>query len=166
MLGTFTRLLRTPAERSAFAYIAAALLVTALGAGIMMSVWAHWVATRGYVPSTGMVELSERYLRGEPGAVLFTVVLGPLREEVLVRGLLLTVLLWFYRPWVAVTLSALAFGAGHLNLVQFVPGVLMGLALGAVYARTGSLTLCWLGHAAYNAQYWLAHAVLAVAPPG
>jgi membrane protease YdiL (CAAX protease family) len=158
VLPTFTRLRSTPAERSVFVRIAAALCVVAFGAGITMSAWAHSVATSDYAPRPELVELLDRYLRGEPTAVAFVVVFGPLVEEVIARGLLLMGLLRLYHPYVAVALSALAFGALHLNLVQFMPGVLLGLVLGSVYARTGSLGLCWLGHAAYNAQ-WLANTV-------
>lgn len=160
MTTPFTRLLRTPLERMAFRRVASALVVLALGCGTLVTAWVHWMVTSGYAAPAYLVETFGRYVQGEPLTVLGIVAFGPMLEEVLFRGLLLTALLWFWRPWIAVFAAALLFAALHFNLLQIMPAVLMGIILGTVYARTGSLVLCWLGHAIYNAQVGMTHAVL------
>lgn len=168
MLRPVTALLRSGPGRRSFVRVAAALVVLAVGSGILMSAWAHAVVTTpGYVPSDPLGALLGPYLAGDPSAVWRVVVVSPLLEEVVFRGALLSVLLVFYRPVVAIVGSAVVFGLWHGNLVQLVPALWMGLVLGMVYWRTGSLILCVFGHATYNAQWWVARAVLALPlPPG
>ena len=84
-------------------------------------------------------------------AVLLVVVLAPVVEEMLFRGLLLRGFLARYPRWPAIAASALLFGASHLNIYQFAVGVLLGLPLGWLYERTRSLIPCIALHAAYNA---------------
>lgn len=160
MTAPFTRLLHTQRDRRIFGRVAVALAVLALGSGTLVMAWVHWLITAGYATPTYLIEVFGRYVQGEPITVLGIVTLGPLLEEVAFRGLLLTALLWFYRPWIAVLAAAALFGALHVNLMQIVPGVLMGLVLGTVYARTGSLVLSWFGHAIYNAQVGVMMAIL------
>lgn len=143
-----------------FARFAVALMALGVGAGTLVTVWVSWMVSAGYTAPGYLIEALGRYVHGDIVMALGIAVGGPLLEEILFRGLLLTALLWFYRPWVAVTGAALLFAALHLNVIQFVPAVLMGLTLGVVYERTGSLVLCWLGHAAYNAQVGVSLALL------
>jgi membrane protease YdiL (CAAX protease family) len=85
-------------------------------------------------------------------AVLAVLVLvAPVTEEPLFRGLILGGFLRRYAPGVALTLSALLFAAAHLSPWQL-PGIFaVGLALGWLYARTQNLLPCLLGHAFVNA---------------
>lgn len=78
-------------------------------------------------------------------------VLAPLAEELLFRG---TVLPVFARAWggrAAVPLSAALFAAFHLSAAQIVVPFLLGLVLGWLRLRTGSLWACVAAHAAHNA---------------
>ncbi len=88
------------------------------------------------------------------GPVL-AVVIAPLTEEFLFRGVILRGLLGRWKPWVAVVVSSLLFGAMHLNPAQFPIALMIGLVLGWVYVRTRSLGLCMLGHAINNAFTFL-----------
>jgi uncharacterized protein len=83
-------------------------------------------------------------------AILLVCVLAPVFEEMLFRGLILRGFLARYPRWPAIVASALLFGASHLNIYQFAVGVLIGLPLGWLYARTRSLIPCIALHAAYN----------------
>lgn len=83
------------------------------------------------------------------------IVLAPLVEEILFRGVLFRALCQLTRPWVACWGSALAFAAIHLNLLTFVPLLFIGLVLAWVYASTGRLLAAVVTHAFFNAVNFL-----------
>ena len=65
---------------------------------------------------------------------------APIAEEFVFRGAVLRSLLNGTRkPWVAIILSALLFSLAHLNPAQMLHAVLVGLLLGWMYWRTGSI---------------------------
>ncbi len=78
------------------------------------------------------------------------VVLAPLFEETLFRGVLLPVLTRQWGTWAGVGVSALTFGLAHLSLGELLPLVLLGLGLGWLRLRTGRLAPCVLMHALWN----------------
>lgn len=100
------------------------------------------------------------------GALLVLVVVAPLTEELLFRRIVLAGFLRNYRSGVAVLLSALLFGAVHLNPWQFLTATLSGLYLGWLYMRFRSYLLCVLGHAFQNAFPLLVVSVFQVDIPG
>lgn len=67
--------------------------------------------------------------------------LAPLSEEMVMRGAILKELLKSQRlsPWGAIALSALFFALIHMNPVQMPHAFLIGLLLGWMYWRTGSI---------------------------
>ena len=78
-------------------------------------------------------------------------ILAPLLEEVLFRGAIQGVLMrYFGRPWPAIIVSALVFGVFHLNPIQVVYATLLGIVLGWIYYRTGSLLSVIVGHVLNN----------------
>jgi len=89
----------------------------------------------------------------ESGRVGFLVVagIGPLVEELLFRGVILSGLLSHYRARWAIVGSAVLFGAMHLNPWQFVPAFAMGLSGGWLVMRTRSLWPSVALHMGYNA---------------
>ncbi len=95
-----------------------------------------------------MVEL----IRQHPKLAFLTIaVAAPFLEEMLFRGIILKFLLKKYPPRTAIIFSALIFGAYHLNPWQFVGATLIGLYLGYIYWRTGSLFYPVLLHFLNNA---------------
>lgn len=81
-------------------------------------------------------------IMGEPTGYVAIGILAPLAEELVFRGAVLRHLLRLFPRhyhWVPIALSALIFGAVHLNLPQFVHATLIGLVLGWMYYRTGSI---------------------------
>ena len=81
-------------------------------------------------------------LMKEPWGYVAIGILAPLAEEVVFRGAILRTLLGIMSKknhWVAIMISAAIFGIVHANLAQFVNALLMGLLLGWMYYRTGSL---------------------------
>lgn len=79
------------------------------------------------------------------------IVLAPLFEESLFRGVLLPVLGRRTGRAAAVLLSALLFAAAHLSLSELVPLFVLGCGLGLLRLRTGRLSASVLMHALWNA---------------
>jgi len=90
------------------------------------------------------------------GALLTVVVVAPVTEEYLFRGLILRGLLTRHRAAVAVAFGALLFGLMHANLRQLHLGIAIGLLFGWWYVRTGSVGPGLIGHAVFNAVAWCA----------
>lgn len=82
-------------------------------------------------------------------ALVFTVVLAPVMEELLFRKLLLERLLYL-GDWSALLLSSLFFGLFHTNLYQFFYALLAGLVLGYVHIMTGQMRWNILLHGSIN----------------
>ena len=84
--------------------------------------------------------------------VIGTIVLAPaICEELAFRGLLLDGLSSQGRAWRGVIISALMFGASHMIPQQVFNATLLGLALGWLTLRTGSLLPAMVMHACNNA---------------
>ncbi len=94
--------------------------------------------------------VSDLVMDGDPWlTILCTVILAPLGEEFLFRRLLID-RTRHLGDKTAVLLSALMFGAFHLNLHQFFYAFLVGLVFGYLYLRTGKLRWSVALHAALN----------------
>ena len=89
-----------------------------------------------------------------PGFLLI-VILAPLCEEWLCRGIILKGLLKHYSPRKAIVWSAVIFSVLHLNPWQGVSAFCGALAIGWIYWRTRSLWCCIFMHAVNNAMSFL-----------
>jgi len=78
------------------------------------------------------------------------VILAPLFEEIIFRGIILNGLLKRYSPAIAIVVSSLLFATVHLNPWQFVSAFILGLFIGWVYYKTQSLTFGIIVHAFNN----------------
>lgn len=86
-----------------------------------------------------------------PGGYLALGIIAPLAEEVVFRGAILRALLEkFSKPWTAIVISALLFALIHLNPAQMPHAFLVGLLLGWMYWRTGSIIPGLLLHVVNN----------------
>ena len=100
------------------------------------------------------------------------VLVGPLLEEVVFRGLLQTLLidtLGRRFRWTAVLIAAAVFALIHAGPVSWHgwPGLfVLGVVLGWLYERTGSLLPCYLAHALFNAANIAAAVGMASAAAG
>jgi len=95
------------------------------------------------------------------GGYLVIALLAPIAEEVVFRGAALRKLLEWKpdNPWLMIALSALFFAVAHLNPAQMPHAFLMGLLLGWMYWRTGSIVPAIAFHwtnntAAYILMLW------------
>ena len=78
---------------------------------------------------------------GTPWGYLVIGLLAPLGEEIVMRGAILKELLKSEKlgVWTAITISALMFALIHMNPAQMLHAFLIGLLLGWMYWRTGSI---------------------------
>ena len=91
-----------------------------------------------------------------PGLLfLWAVVLAPVLEELLFRGILLRRVERAAGTLPAVLISALVFGLYHGNLSQGITAAAAGLALGYAYVRTDALLVSVVMHTAVNAAAFL-----------
>jgi uncharacterized protein len=82
---------------------------------------------------------------------LSMIVLAPLFEETVVRGVVLRAFLNHYKPMYAILFSGILFGISHILPGQIMGAVIFGILIGYVYFATRSLLLCILIHAFHNA---------------
>ena len=98
-----------------------------------------------------MKSAMEMLLDGPVWLVLISVsIFAPFFEEWLCRGIILRSLLTKVKPAWAIVISALVFGLIHGNLWQAIPAFIIGVILGYVYYKTGSLKLTMLMHCVNN----------------
>ena len=78
----------------------------------------------------------------EPWGYAAIGILAPIAEEMVFRGAVLRKLLDMFSPrqhWIPIIISALIFGAFHGNMAQLPHAMFIGLILGWMYYRTGSI---------------------------
>ncbi|MCK8815886.1 CPBP family intramembrane metalloprotease [Natroniella sulfidigena] len=78
------------------------------------------------------------------------VIIYPVVEEVIFRGIILRGFLTRYKPWLAITGSTFLFAVLHLNPWQGAATFVLGLFLGWIYFKTNSLLLAIIGHSINN----------------
>lgn len=89
------------------------------------------------------------------GGILRVVVLAPIVEELIFRGVIFSGFQRIYPAFWAILFSALLFSLFHLNPWQLGPTFLLGLLLGFVRLRTGSLLAAIFTHALHNGMIFL-----------
>lgn len=94
--------------------------------------------------------------------LLLVAVVGPVAEEIFFRGFVLTGLLRRFGVARALLLSSLLFGAFHIDPGAILLTFMLGLVLGWVYLKTGSIWPAIFAHSLHNAvavlatKYWTA----------
>lgn len=109
------------------------------------------------LPAQEAVDQAGRAVSAGEGIAVFValVVLAPVSEELLFRGVLLRSLLARHGPWPAVAWSAAAFALLHLlegtQVLRILPVLfVLGVVLGLAVVRTGRLGRAVLIHAGFN----------------
>ena len=173
-------------RRSLWRDLGPAIRWTIIGLAVTSTIaWvSEWVAglfTEGKLPINSVFEALHHPQVGvgiKLLALFGALVLAPLGEEAMFRGLLQTGirkmivgfdrLLESPRPhsrsfrqrWIAVAVTAAVFGLLHIQTPQHIPALIaFGLILGGLYERTGSLSLTVLVHALFNAKSLLWDAI-------
>jgi uncharacterized protein len=84
------------------------------------------------------------------GAFMKVVVIAPVVEELIFRGVIMHGLMRNYSKGTAVFFSGLLFALFHLNPWQFPATFVLGMILGWIMIRTRNIALCITGHAINN----------------
>lgn len=89
-------------------------------------------------------------------AIIYTVLIAPVCEETIFRGLVLTIFDGKLPKWLGISISALVFALIHLpSPIAFIYTLTLGVVLGFVRYRTKSLVPCVLAHIIFNATNYL-----------
>ena len=96
-------------------------------------------------------------------AIIYTVLIAPVCEETIFRGLVLTIFDGKLPKWLGILISALVFALIHLpspiafiyTLTLGIYTLTLGVVLGFVRYRTKSLVPCVLAHIIFNATNYL-----------
>ncbi|WP_423231155.1 lysostaphin resistance A-like protein [Clostridium grantii] len=81
---------------------------------------------------------------------LAAVILGPVVEEFLFRGLILRGFFKHYSYKKAIFISSLLFAIYHMNPWQFLSSFCAGIFFGWCFYKTNSLLICILAHSFFN----------------
>lgn len=86
--------------------------------------------------------------------ILSSLVLAPIFEETIFRGVLLRGLLTRYSPLFSILVSSLLFALIHINISQILPALLLGLLFGLIFVKTHSLIFTGFLHFVANLTAW------------
>lgn len=122
-------------------------LVTSIVLGILMNVLnvfpQKWVDDLNQ--TSNLVEDANSLL-----SFFAVVILAPVFEEILCRGLILKTLNKTMNKWCAIVLSAAIFGIIHGNPIQFIYATALGILLGWIYTKFDSIWVPMLCHLGFN----------------
>ena len=86
--------------------------------------------------------------------IIFISVFAGIGEELFFRGVLQRLFIRaFKNPWAGIIFTAILFSALHVQFFGFIPRMLLGVLLGAIYWYSGSLLTAMLAHFAYDAFF-------------
>ncbi|MEE8046683.1 MAG: CPBP family intramembrane glutamic endopeptidase [Dehalococcoidia bacterium] len=99
-------------------------------------------------------DTAQRAIDEAGGSIVVTIVLvgilGPIAEEIFFRGFVLPGLVKRFGVGRSLLLSSLVFGLFHIDPGAIVPTFALGLALGWVYLKTGSIWPAMFAHGLHN----------------
>lgn len=87
--------------------------------------------------------------------VFLMIVVAPIFEEILFRGIVFGELSSFMRPWAAIILQGLIFGIAHAALFQSIFAFVLGIILGIIYYYSKSIKMAFVYHIAFNASAFI-----------
>ncbi len=89
-------------------------------------------------------------------SVVLVGVLAAVGEELLFRGILQRLFIQIFKsPWPGIVFTAALFSAFHGQFMGFIPRLILGVILGALYWYSGSLIPAIVGHFVYNSAQLL-----------
>jgi len=132
---------------------AAVLLMWGVFWGIEASGYIKWMESLGAETLQDTVKLfQESNDFALIGLLSFTaIIVAPICEEIVFRGLFYPVMKKFSGPWVAAFCSGLIFAAAHGNLTVLLPLFILGVLLVFIYEKTGSIWAPIAVHFCFNA---------------
>ncbi|MBI1344006.1 MAG: CPBP family intramembrane metalloprotease [Terrimonas sp.] len=83
--------------------------------------------------------------------LVFIAVFAGVGEELFFRGVLQRLFIrWYKNPWAGIVTAAFIFSAIHMQFFGFLPRMMLGILLGAIYWYSGSLWASILAHFFYD----------------
>ncbi len=82
--------------------------------------------------------------------ILSVVIIAPIYEEVIFRGIMLKGMASKMNPILAIIISSLFFAILHMNIPQGINAFLLGIVIGSIYLNTGSIYLSIFAHFVNN----------------
>ena len=97
-------------------------------------------------------EISPDIINGKQAlvAVFLMVIVAPVFEEFLFRGLVMNEFMEIMRPWAAITLQGILFGITHMALFQSIFAGVLGILIGVIYYNTKSIKMACVFHCVFN----------------
>jgi membrane protease YdiL (CAAX protease family) len=120
-----------------------------VGANLLLSLLLTLFDVMKYFPEYGFIE---QFIAGAslPSQILAVGLVGPLAEELCMRGLVQKRMNEWMPTWAAVLFSSIIFGILHLNVLQGSYAVLFGVLLALLYVKYRTLWAPLIGHIAVN----------------
>lgn len=82
--------------------------------------------------------------------ILGTIVVAPIYEEIVFRGIILKGMAKKINPTIAIVVSAFLFSLVHMNIPKGINAFLLGIVVGVIYLRRGSIYLSIFAHLINN----------------
>lgn len=83
-------------------------------------------------------------------SLVLTLLLAPMAEEIIFRGLIFDSWLYYMNKWTALICQSLLFSLAHGTMVHLIPTFVFSLFQGVLYMRTKKLMYCVIVHMIYN----------------
>ncbi len=83
-------------------------------------------------------------------SIFSVIIVAPIYEEIIFRGVLLRGMAKKINPNIAIVVSALLFAIVHMNIPQGINAFFLGLVVGFIYLRSGSIYLSIFAHLVNN----------------
>lgn len=138
--------LNVPVVLSLILIVPGLQLFSSILTGLSASVFPNWMKFYEKLMETAGFSQNPSIL-----LFLYAVLLGPVGEELIFRGVTLSSAKRVFPFWAANIFQALLFGIFHLNVIQSIYAFMIGLVLGYVCERGGSICLSMFLHMLFNA---------------
>ena len=128
-------------NRRSFAYVALMIIAFRMLFDNSLTLWIS------NIPMPDFINEAFEELAISPIILILSVaVVAPIYEEIIFRGILLKGMAKKINPIIALVVSALLFALVHLNIPQGINAFLLGLVIGFIYLKTGSIYLSIFAH--------------------
>lgn len=114
---------------------------------LVAAVFPHWLEVYERLLETAGLDNSLTF-----GLFLYSVMLGPISEELIFRGVTMRQAKKCIPFWAANLLQAFLFGAFHMNMIQGIYAFFLGMILGYVCEKSGNIYNAILLHMLFN--FW------------
>lgn len=125
--------------------VPATQLATSVLIGIISTIFPKWLEEyEALLESSGMGDEISIFM------MIYSVCLAPFSEELIFRGVTMRVARRAFPFWIANLLQAFLFGVFHMNMLQGCYAFALGLVLGYICEKGGSIYYSILFHLLYN----------------